>query len=156
MTAADAQGARDDPQGDRRHRAAVRLQHAGRGGDGARERDLARRPATRQSRFAAETAVSLIQPYAPHIAEELWAALGHSRLWAEPWPVADESLLERDTVQLVCQVNGKVRDRIEVPAGLPDDELVARARASERVQAHLNGKEPKVFVVPDKLVNFVV
>ena len=62
----------------------------------------------------------------------------------------------RETIQLVCQVNGKVRDRIEVPAGLPDDELVARARASERVQAHLNGKEPRVFVVPDKLVNFVV
>jgi leucyl-tRNA synthetase len=53
-------------------------------------------------------------------------------------------------------VNGKVRDRIEVPAGLSEDELVARARASERVQMHLNGKEPKVFVVPDKLVNFVV
>ena len=108
------------------------------------------------ARFAAETAVSLIQPYAPHVAEELWSRLGHSRLWAEPWPVADESLLVRDTIELVCQVNGKVRDRIEVPAGLPDDELIARARASERVQAHLNGKEPRAIVVPDKLVNFVV
>ena len=118
--------------------------------------EISREPGDPAARFAAETAVSLIQPYAPHIAEELWAALGHSRLWAEPWPVADESLLVRETIQLVCQVNGKVRDRIEVPAGLPGDELVARARASERVQAHLNGKEPKVFVVPDKLVNFVV
>jgi len=108
------------------------------------------------SRFAAETAVSLIQPYAPHIAEELWSALGHSRLWEAPWPVADETQLERESFVLVCQVNGKVRDRIEVPAGLTDDELVALARASERVQLHLNGKEPKVFVVPGKLVNFVV
>ena len=87
--------------------------------------------------------MSLIQPYAPHIAEELWSALGHSRLWAEPWPVADESMLVRETVELVCQVNGKVRDRIEVPAGLPEDELIALARASERVQAHLDGREPR-------------
>jgi leucyl-tRNA synthetase len=107
-------------------------------------------------RFAVETAVSLIQPYAPHVAEELWSRLGYSRLWEEPWPVADEALLVRDTIELVCQVNGKVRDRIQVPAGLPDDELVALARGSERVQAHLNGKEPRAIVVPDKLVNFVV
>ena len=53
-------------------------------------------------------------------------------------------------------MNGKVRDRLHVPAGLPEEELVARARASERVQAYLNGREPRVFVVPDKLVNFVV
>jgi leucyl-tRNA synthetase len=109
------------------------------------------------ARFAVEAAVSLIQPYAPHIAEELWSALGQSRLWTEPWPVADASQLERETIVLVCQVNGKVRDRVEVPAGLPDEELVRLARSSERVQAHLNGGEPrKVIVVPDKLVNFVV
>jgi leucyl-tRNA synthetase len=113
-------------------------------------------PGDPAARFAVETAVSLIQPYAPHAAEELWERLGHSRLWAEPWPVADESLLVRDTIELVCQVNGKVRDRIQVPAGLADDELIARARASKRVQAHLNGQEPRAIVVPDKLVNFVV
>ena len=88
-------------------------------------------------RFAAETAVSLIQPYAPHVAEELWARLGHERLWEEPWPVADESLARADDVELVVQVNGKVRDRLQVPPGLPDDELIALARGSERVQAHL-------------------
>jgi leucyl-tRNA synthetase len=109
------------------------------------------------ARFAAETAVSLIQPYAPHVAEELWSRLGHERLWAEPWPAADPSQLEHDTIELVVQVNGKVRDRLQVPAGLPEDELVALARASERVRVHMNGNEPrKVFVVPDKLVNFVV
>ncbi len=109
------------------------------------------------ARFAAETAVSLIQPYAPHVAEELWAHLGHERLWVEPWPVADESMLQRETVELVLQVNGKVRDRIQVPAGLPEDELIVLAKASERVQAHVGENEPRrVFVVPDKLVNVVI
>ena len=53
-------------------------------------------------------------------------------------------------------MNGKVRDRIQVPAGLPEDELIELARASEKVQAHLNGQEPRAIVVPDKLVNLVV
>lgn len=118
--------------------------------------DLSASPDAPDARFAAETAVSVIQPYAPHIAEELWAALGHDRLWTNEWPVADESQLVRDTVQLVLQVNGKVRDRIQVPAGLPEDELIALARASEKVQAHLNGEEARAFVVPDKLVNLVI
>ena len=83
--------------------------------------------------------------------------LGGERLWEAPWPVADPALLERDTVEVVLQVNGKVRDRLQVPASIGEDELVALARASERVQAHLNGGEPrKTIVVPGKLVNFVV
>jgi leucyl-tRNA synthetase len=118
--------------------------------------ELSKAPADPAARFAAETAVSLIQPYAPHVAEELWSALGHSRLWEHPWPAYDEAMLQRDTIELVVQVNGKVRDRLQVPAGLPEDELVARARASEKVQAHLNGEDRRVIVVPDKLVNLVV
>ena len=118
--------------------------------------DLSKAPGDPAARFAAETAVSVLQPYTPHIAEELWAALGHERLWKHPWPVADESLLHHDTIELVLQVNGKVRDRIQVPAGLPEAELIERARASEKVQAHLNGAERRVIVVPDKLVNIVV
>jgi leucyl-tRNA synthetase len=109
------------------------------------------------ARFATETAVSLIQPYAPHVAEELWAVLGHERLWEAPWPEADEAQLVRETFELVVQVNGKVRDRFEVDAGLSEDELVARALESQRVRAHLDGGEPrKTIVVPRKLVNFVV
>jgi leucyl-tRNA synthetase len=109
------------------------------------------------ARFAAETAVSLIQPYAPHVAEELWTVLRHERLWEQPWPEPDESQLVRETFELVVQVNGKVRDRFEVDAGLSEDELVARARASERVRSYLDGGEPrKTIVVPEKLVNFVV
>ena len=119
--------------------------------------ELSKVPDDPAARFAAETAVSLLQPYTPHVAEELWGVLGHtSRLWKSPWPTYDESMLQRDTIELVLQVNGKVRDRIQVPAGLSEDELIERARASERVQAHLAGAERRVIVVPDKLVNIVV
>ena len=119
--------------------------------------EITRAPDDPAARFAAETAVSLIQPYAPHIAEELWEKLGHERLWEQPWPEADEAMLERETLEIVLQVNGKLRDRLEVPASIGEEELVALARASERVQAHLNGGEPrKTIVVPGKLVNFVV
>jgi leucyl-tRNA synthetase len=119
--------------------------------------ELSRDPAGADARFAAETAVSLLQPYAPHVAEELWERLGHERLWEQPWPEADEAMLERDTIEVVLQVNGKLRDRLQVPAAISEEELVALARASERVRAHLNGGEPrKTIVVPGKLVNFVV
>ncbi|MDX6438149.1 MAG: leucyl-tRNA synthetase [Gaiellaceae bacterium] len=119
--------------------------------------ELSRDTSNGDARFAAETAISLIQPYAPHVAEELWAKLGNERLWEQPWPEADQSMLERETVEIVLQVNGKLRDRLQVPASIGEEELVALARASERVQAHLNGGEPrKTIVVPGKLVNFVV
>jgi leucyl-tRNA synthetase len=119
--------------------------------------EITRSPDDPAARFAAETAVSLIQPYAPHVAEELWERLGGERLWEQPWPQADEAMLERETLEIVLQVNGKLRDRLEVPASIGEEELVALARASERVQAHLNGGEPrKTIVVPGKLVNFVV
>jgi leucyl-tRNA synthetase len=119
--------------------------------------ELSRETADPAARFAAETAVSLIQPYAPHIAEELWGVLGHERLWAEAWPEADPALLERETFELVIQVNGRVRDRVPAAAGLSDDELVELAKGSEKVQAHLDGKEIRqAIVVPRKLVNFVV
>jgi leucyl-tRNA synthetase len=109
------------------------------------------------ARFAVETAVSLIQPAAPHIAEELWGRLGHSRLWEAPWPVADEAMLQRETFELVVQVNGKVRDRLQVPADLPEEELVARAKESPKVQSQLNGGEIRqTIVVPRKLVNLVI
>jgi leucyl-tRNA synthetase len=119
--------------------------------------ELSRDPDGPDARFAAETAASLIQPYAPHVAEELWERLGHSRLWEQPWPEADPSLLRRETFELVVQVNGKVRDRLEVPVGLTEDELVEQALASPRVQAQLDGKQVRqTVVVPQKLVNLVV
>jgi leucyl-tRNA synthetase len=119
--------------------------------------ELGRTPEDPAARFAAETAVTLIQPYAPHIAEELWSRLGHERLWEQPWPEADPALLERETFELVIQVNGRVRDRVQVPADASEEELVAQAKASARVQEFLDGKEiRKEIVVPGKLVNFVV
>ncbi len=119
--------------------------------------ELGRDPAAPGARFAAETAVSLIQPYAPHVAEELWSRLGHERLWEQPWPVADESQLERETFELVIQVNGKVRDRVEASVQESEEDLVARATASARVQAQLDGREVRqAIVVPGKLVNLVV
>jgi leucyl-tRNA synthetase len=119
--------------------------------------DLVKAPSDPSAPFAAETAVSLLQPWAPHITEELWETLGHERLWEEPWPVADPAMLEEDTFELVVQVNGRVRDRLLVPVDLPEDELVARAKESPKVQAHLDGGEIRqTIVVPRKLVNLVV
>jgi leucyl-tRNA synthetase len=118
--------------------------------------EIQRDPDDPAARFAAETAVSLIQPYASHATEELWERLGHERLWEQPWPEADPALLEVDTVEVVIQVNGKIRDRLHVPPDLPDDELVALARASERVGEYLDGGDvASTIVVPRKLVNFV-
>jgi len=119
--------------------------------------ELASAPADPAARLAAETGVSLIQPYAPHIAEELWERLGRSRLWEEPWPKADPALLQRETFELVVQVNGRVRDRLELPVDLPEDEVVEQALASPRVQALLDGGEVRrTVVVPQKLVNVVI
>jgi leucyl-tRNA synthetase len=118
--------------------------------------DLQRSPDDPAARFAAETAVSLVQPYAPHVAEELWEKLGHERLWEQPWPEADSALLGVDTVEVVVQVDGKIRDRLHVSPDLPEEELVALARASERVGEYLDGGEvARTIVVPGKLVNFV-
>jgi leucyl-tRNA synthetase len=119
--------------------------------------ELVRNPDDPAAPFAAETAVSLIHPYAPHVAEELWERLGRSTLWEAPWPQADPALLRRQTFELVVQVNGKVRDRLELPVDLPEDEVVEQALASPRVQALLDGGEVRrTVVVPQKLVNVVI
>jgi len=119
--------------------------------------EITRTPDDEGARFAAETAVSLIQPYAPHIAEELWERLGHQELWSAPWPEANAALLERDTFELVVQVNGRVRDRIQVSTDLSEEELVARATGSPKVQTQLDGRNIRqTIVVPRKLVNIVV
>jgi leucyl-tRNA synthetase len=108
-------------------------------------------------RFAVATAGSLIFPMAPHLGAEVYERLTGRRVWEEPWPQADPALLVGDSVQIVVQVNGKVRDRLSVPPDTPRDELERLARESPRVQAHLNGQGiVKTIVVPGKLVNFVV
>jgi leucyl-tRNA synthetase len=108
-------------------------------------------------RFAAATAASLIFPFAPHLGSEAYELLTGERVWEQPWPVADPQLLSSDTVTLIVQVNGKLRDRIEAPAEAPQEQLLELARASAKVSAHLDGKElVKEIVVPGKLVNLVV
>jgi leucyl-tRNA synthetase len=108
-------------------------------------------------RFATATAASLLFPFAPHLGAEVYEWLTAERVWEQPWPEADPELLERDTYMLVVQVNGKLRDRIEVESDAPDERLVQLARASENVQRHLDGKAiVKEIVVPGRLVNLVV
>ncbi len=107
--------------------------------------------------FAASTAASLIFPFAPHTGADAYFKLTGERIWEEPWPAADPTFLEQDTVTVIVQVNGKVRDRFETPAGRSRDELEADARALPNAAQHTDGLEVvKVIVVPDKLVNLVV
>jgi leucyl-tRNA synthetase len=110
------------------------------------------------ARQAAEPLVLMLAPFAPHIAEELWSRLGHAESLAyEPFPEADEQWVRADTVTLVVQVNGKVRDRIEVAADVSEADAVAAARASARIVEVLAGAEPRRVVArPPKLVNIVV
>jgi leucyl-tRNA synthetase len=108
-------------------------------------------------RFATAAAASLIFPFAPHLGSEVYERLTGERVWEQPWPQADPELLSSDTVTLVVQVNGKLRDRIEAPAEASREELLALARESEKVARHLDGGQiVKEIVVPGKLVNLVV
>jgi leucyl-tRNA synthetase len=108
-------------------------------------------------RFATATAASLIFPFAPHLGSEVYDRLTGQPVWEEPWPAPDSTMLRSETFELVCQVNGKVRDRVTAPTGAPRDELQKLALDAPGVQRHVDGHEvAKVIVVPDKLVNVVV
>jgi leucyl-tRNA synthetase len=108
-------------------------------------------------RFAAATAASLVFPFAPHTASEVYEAATGQRVWEQPWPVADPAMLVADTFELVAQVNGKVRERLTAPADATKEQLEELARTAPNVQVHLDGKDVvKVVVVPGKLVNIVV
>ncbi len=108
-------------------------------------------------RFAVATAASLLFPFAPHLGSEVYEMVTGQRVWEEPWPAADASMLQSDTFELVCQVNGKVRDRVTAESGAPREELERLCMATRGVRAHVDGHEvAKVIVVPDKLVNVVV
>ena len=100
----------------------------------------------------------LLSPFAPHLAEELWEALGHDQTLAyEPWPQFDESLMKEETIEIPVQIGGKLRSRIQVPADADRAAMEAAARADARIAELLEGKTVvKVIVVPGRLVNFVV
>jgi leucyl-tRNA synthetase len=107
--------------------------------------------------FATATAASLIFPFAPHLGAEVWERLRGGRVWERPWPVADPQLLASDTVTVIVQVNGKLRDRIEAETDAPREELLRLAKESEKVGRHIDGREViKEVVVPGRLVNLVV
>jgi leucyl-tRNA synthetase len=106
---------------------------------------------------ALATAASLLFPFAPHVSAEIYERLTGERVWEQPWPHADAELLERETYQLVCQVNGKLRDRVEASADANEAELRELCLSAPNVRAHVAGKEiVKEVVVPGKLVNVVV
>jgi len=107
---------------------------------------------------AMENFVLMLSPFAPHLAEELWQRLGMDGEAAfQSWPSWDPNVAKAEEIEIVVQVNGKVRDRLTVPADITDEELERLALASQKVQAQLDGKQVrKVIVVPRKLVNVVV
>ncbi|HEX8387666.1 MAG TPA: leucine--tRNA ligase, partial [Sphingomonas sp.] len=114
-------------------------------------------PASATRAEAVRTAMLLVAPMTPHLAEEAWAAAGKDGLIADAaWPAVEPALLVEDEVTVAVQVNGKLRDTLTLPKGLPREEAEAAALASEKVAAFLAGKQPKkVIVVPDRLVNLV-
>ena len=113
---------------------------------------------TAARRFGIETLTRLIYPMAPHIAEEMWQALGHDTMLAvTAWPEADPALLTDDSIEIGVQVNGKLRDTVSLPRDAEEDEARATALASAGVIRYLEGREPrKVIVVKNRIINVVV
>jgi leucyl-tRNA synthetase len=105
----------------------------------------------------AATFTLLLAPFAPHLAEELWARLGRPySVHTQPWPVPDPAALAAEEITLVVQVDGKRRDAVAAPAGLDHDQAVELALQSANVRRHLDGRPPRDAVyVPDRLINLV-
>ena len=109
-------------------------------------------------REGVETLLLCLSPFTPHICEELWERLGNQGCLAgKPWPDVDAECLEAESVTVVFQVNGKVREKIELPAGLDAEALKERVFSEEAVRKRIEGKDiVRVIAVPDRLVNVVV
>jgi leucyl-tRNA synthetase len=105
-----------------------------------------------------DTIILLLAPFAPHITEELWHRQGHAdSVHHQPWPSFDAEMARQEEVTVVVQINGRLRDRMVVPAGMAEDEIRELALGSERIKQRLAGREiSRIVVVPDKLVNIVV
>jgi leucyl-tRNA synthetase len=114
-------------------------------------------------REALESLVLMLTPFAPHVAEEMWEALGHagegitSNSGDARWPQADEELARKEELEIPVQVNGKLRSRIRATPDTPEAELRASALSDDKVRSFTDGHEiVKVIVVPQRLVNIVV
>ena len=108
-------------------------------------------------RFALESLIQILAPFAPHITEELWHEMGHDdTVHVGHWPKWDEKYLKSDTMTIIVQVNGKLRAKLELPSDMDKQGVEAAALADENVQKFTNNKPPKKMVyVPGKLVNIV-
>jgi len=101
--------------------------------------------------------VQLVAPYAPHLAEECWEALGHpGSVFDAGWPVFDPAQLVDDEVELVVQVNGKLRGKLRVAADVSQDVVLAQAMGDEAIAKFVVGTPKKVIFVPKRLLNIVV
>jgi leucyl-tRNA synthetase len=120
-------------------------------------KDNAEEPSRRVMREAIETVVLLLSPFVPHFAEELWEALGNKDSTIKtPWPHYDPEAIVEEEILIVIQVNGKLRDRMTIPASYGEEEVKAWALKSERIQKLIEGREiRRVILVPNKLVNIV-
>ena len=108
-------------------------------------------------RSEVEPLIQLVAPFAPHLAEELWERLGHeSGVFDSGWPAYDEALLVEDEIELVVQVNGKVRGRVRVPRDIERDAALAAALAEPSVAKFAGGQPAKVIFVPGRLLNIVL
>ena len=109
-------------------------------------------------REAVELLLLVLAPFTPHVTEELWHRLGYEEsIHAQPWPEYDEEATQADEITIVVQINGKVRDRVVVPAESDTETVKEAVFAQPRVQEYVEGKEiVKTVVVPGKLVNIVV
>jgi len=126
-----------------------------------RERKLEAPESADEKAVVGEVVISLVKllsPLVPHICEEMWKKMGHDgTIFKEPWPEYDEEVAKAEEVEIVLQVNGKVRSHVTVPAGTPKDELEKLAFENEKISELTGSKEiRKVIVVPGKLVNIVV
>ncbi|MBI4827163.1 MAG: leucine--tRNA ligase [Nitrospirae bacterium] len=110
------------------------------------------------SRFCIKHVILLLSPFAPHISEELWKEIGEDKgIHSKEWPVWDEELVKEDVIELVVQINGKVRSKCMIRAGLDDEAVRELAFNSPKIQDYLKGMTPgKVIVIKGKLVNIVI
>ena len=109
-------------------------------------------------RFALESLLQILAPFAPHITEELWHELGHEdTIHIDHWPNWDEKYLTSDTVTIIVQVNGKLRSKLELPISVDQQGVEKAALADENVQKFLANQKPtKIIYIPGRLVNIVV